>query len=161
MTTPRDVMARLSRSFCLWAIHLYQRHISPHKGFSCAYRVHTGRSSCSALGARAIRRFGVFPGIKMLQNRLHRCGVSHRRYAPPSMRPPSRQRGDCDVGCDLPCDSGCDGPSGKGLSRWCDLADCADACSCDWPQRKNRKKDQDIYIPPKRSVRQPPRDRLR
>jgi putative component of membrane protein insertase Oxa1/YidC/SpoIIIJ protein YidD len=161
MTTPRNVKEPLSRRFFLWAIRLYQRHISPHKGFSCAYRVHTGRSSCSVLGARAVRRFGVFPGLKLLRERLHLCGVSHRRYAPPSMRPPSSQRGDCDVGCDLPCDSSCDGPSGKGLSRLCDFADCSNACSCDWPQRKDRKKDQDTYIPPKRAERQRSRDGLR
>ena len=43
----------------LAAITLYQRFVSPRKGFSCAYRFHTGGPSCSVLGFRAVRRYGV------------------------------------------------------------------------------------------------------
>ena len=44
------------------AIGAYQRYLSPYKGFCCAYRAHTGRASCSALGARVIRRHGLLAG---------------------------------------------------------------------------------------------------
>ena len=39
----------------LLAIRLYQRFISPYKGFSCAYRVHTGLPGCSGLADHALR----------------------------------------------------------------------------------------------------------
>lgn len=153
-----DWLERAARGLALAAIRAYQRHLSPHKGFRCAYRAHTGRAGCSELGLRAIRRHGLAAGIAILRDRLFLCGVAHRRYAPMSRRPPRLQRGDCDLGCDLPCDGGCDGPGGKGLSKACDAADCAsNCCDCDWPKRdpdKNRKRkgreERDVHIPAKR-----------
>jgi putative component of membrane protein insertase Oxa1/YidC/SpoIIIJ protein YidD len=127
----------LLRWLALAGIHGYQRWISPYKGFQCAYRLHTGCASCSALGHRVIRRFGVWNGLPLLRERMARCGAvheAHRRQqadlvAPGAVaaaeaamahrRPPAAQRGDCDLGCgpDLPCDghpgcAGCDGPAG-------------------------------------------------
>jgi putative component of membrane protein insertase Oxa1/YidC/SpoIIIJ protein YidD len=51
------------KTLLLTLIRLYQRHVSPRKGFACAYRVHTGCASCSHLGYRAIRRYGVWQGL--------------------------------------------------------------------------------------------------
>lgn len=124
-----EAMAMLN-GLALAAIAGYQRWISPYKGFRCAYRAHTGRCSCSQLGARAIRRFGTFDGIGVLRERLYRCGVAFRRFgkfAPPTqpapagpseyspahnaVRVPPQQRGDCDIiACvpidAIPCDAG-------------------------------------------------------
>jgi uncharacterized protein len=58
----------------LAAIRGYQQFISPYKGFCCAYRVHTGKASCSAFGYRAISRFGVWNGVGVLKKRLTLCG---------------------------------------------------------------------------------------
>jgi putative component of membrane protein insertase Oxa1/YidC/SpoIIIJ protein YidD len=150
------------RWLALAAIRGYQRWISPYKGFHCAYRVHTGCASCSALGHRVIRRFGVWDGLPLLRERMARCGAVHEAHrqqqvmtaatvAAEPRRLPAAQRGDCDLGCapDLPCDghhgcAGCDGPSGPrgkacgiGLRDVCDLADC---CACDyWPSREKKK----------------------
>jgi putative component of membrane protein insertase Oxa1/YidC/SpoIIIJ protein YidD len=126
------------KALALWAIRLYQRVISPRKGFCCAYRFHTGHPGCSALGYRAIRRFGVVDGIAILRLRLHKCGVAHRRFTTSLAPMLPGQRGfiDCDCGpneCDLPCD-------------------------CDWESKKDSKKkskkkrDQDVVLPPKRSA---------
>lgn len=122
-------MKGLARRLVLAAIDFYKRHLSPRKGFSCAYRVNTGRASCSTLGYRAVRRHGVFKGLGLARERTWRCAGVHRevRAASWGPRPPgslSGQRGDCDPGCDVDpgCDPGCDG--------W-DAADCAsDACQC-------------------------------
>ena len=106
----------------LAAIGVYQRYVSPYKGFCCAYRVHTGRASCSALGARVIRRWGVLRGLAVLKLRLRRCGEVHRRCAS-RPRPLAAQRGSCDL--DLPgVDADC-----------CDAADVCDCCDCDWRRR--------------------------
>lgn len=124
------------RRLLLAAIVAYQRHLSPRKGFRCPYARLTGRCSCSVLGYRAVRRFGVFTGLGLIRVRTRRCGDLHREHLaspPPGLRL-HPQRGVCDAGCDLPgCD--CDLPRpGTLLSRACDLASCCDCGGgCDWP----------------------------
>lgn len=149
------------RWLVLAMIRVYKRYISPYKGFGCAYRIHTGHPSCSTLGYRAIRRYGVWRGWALLRQRTYLCGVAHRRYspAPPglSVSPPSvalsAQRGVCDAGCDLPDVS---------VGTHCDFAnnaisicDCADACDCDWgdSKKKNKEEEQYVHIPPNTRLR--------
>lgn len=160
------------RNLLLALIRFYKRFISPHKGFACAYRVHTGHASCSSLGLRAIRRRGALAGLAILRERTYLCGVVHRRHAA-FVRPRIAQRGDCDPGCDA--NPGCDGPScdGPGCDllagredcrpfRWfsscCDNLTCLDCGSCDWPDKRKRRRDREkyVYIPPK--VTRPGRD---
>lgn len=147
----------------LLAIRFYQRFISPHKGYCCAYRAHTGYASCSALGFRAIRRFGVLRGISILRSRFHLCGVAHRRFSSPKL--PLRQAqfhgqaGFCDAGCDAPCDGDsldcCDGSSTKGSSsgifKNCDFCSGVSVCDgCNFGSSSNSKKaDNDTHIPRK------------
>ena len=60
--------------FACWLIRLYQHHLSPRKGFRCAYRArHPTRASCSQFARRAIERLGVLPGIRLLRRRFQRC----------------------------------------------------------------------------------------
>lgn len=111
----------------LLAIRAYQRWLSPLKGYACAFRVLTGRDSCSAYGYRVIARFGLLRGLVLLRRRLRACARHyHEHQAAPAMRYRAArhqaQAGYCD--CDLPC--ACDA---------IDLLDC-----CDWP-RKNKKHD--------------------
>ena len=127
-------------SAALAAIRGYQRFLSPYKGFSCAYRCHTGCASCSALGYRAIRRHGVWRGIGILRQRFARCSAVYRRYSVPALSASRlRQAGFCDVSCD-------------GL----DL-DCCDVATCDLPRgcgdqrdgrRKKRNEPEYMHIPP-------------
>ncbi|MEW6370144.1 MAG: membrane protein insertion efficiency factor YidD [Pseudomonadota bacterium] len=113
----------------LSAIRGYQRHLSPHKGYCCAYRCATGRGSCSAHGYRVIGRFGLWTGLALLRRRLRLCGETY-----PSrilVRNPVlyHQRGDC-VPCD--CDAAClpDLPcSGKSAARG--AGECLGECGCD------------------------------
>ncbi len=118
----------MTREAALAAIGVYQRYVSPHKGFCCAYRVHTGRASCSVLGARVIRRWGVRRGLAVLKLRLRLCGEIHRRHGPARpVRPLAAQRGECDLGCDLDLE----------LAEGC--CDVTDACGgCDWPSRRSK-----------------------
>ena len=139
------------RILALTAIRAYQRFISPYKGFYCAYKYHTGRRSCSSLGYRAIRRYGVVSGISMLGQRTHLCGVTHRRYQPFLRYKLHTQRGVCDISCDGPDDLPCH------ASDICDAASCLDVGDCDWPNRRKRKAEKYVYIPPKVSRRDEPR----
>lgn len=132
------------KRLALTAIETYRRYISPYKGFGCAYRTHTGHASCSSIGSRAIRRFGVMLGLKVLRRRLYLCGVAHRRFGSGARRAAIRQRGSCDVPCDLPCDG--IGSGSKCFSSAGDLGNC-----CDWPERKRKKqnpKEKHVYLPP-------------
>ncbi len=88
------------KALALAAIRFYQRYLSPHKGFRCAYAAYTSDRSCSALGYRAIRRFGVLDGIVVLDRRLARCGTAARLVRPAPLRALRHQAGfvDCD-GC--------------------------------------------------------------
>lgn len=138
------------RDVLLAAIAAYQRFLSPYKGFRCAYHAHTGRASCSDLGYRVVRRYGVVTGLVLLRRRVYLCGVAYRRYGPACKRPHRAQRGDCDIGCDLPCDGHCDLPGKRSCSFLGDLASCSDCGSCDWPDRKRKDKEQEsqVHIPP-------------
>ncbi|QDF99578.1 hypothetical protein CJ010_00930 [Azoarcus sp. DD4] len=144
------------RALALSAIRAYQRYLSPHKGFCCAYRAHTGRRSCSALGYRAVRRHGVLKGLAILRRRLYLCGVAHRRYSTPHRRPLRQQRGDCDPGCDIPCDCNCDWPGDKSCGKRLGDVSCCDCGSCDWPKRKkkDRQQEKDVHLPPKAAGKQ-------
>ena len=139
------------RFFALFAIRFYQSFLSPLKGFRCSYAVCTGRASCSQLGFRAVRRFGVLHGITITRQRTYLCGVAHRKFFHSRLRPLAHQRGDCDPSCDLPCDSDCDLPAGKSCGKLFDIADCCDCGDCDWGDKKRRnrkaKRERDVHIP--------------
>ena len=147
------------RRFLLAAIRAYQRYLSPYKGFSCAYREHTGHASCSNFGFRAVRKYGVCRGLMILRGRTYLCGVTQRRYMPVRGRPFASQRGECDIGCDFPDMSGCELSGGKSISRMFDFLSCCDCGSCDWPKRKRKgykNAEQYVYIPPKARGRKQP-----
>ena len=102
----------LLATLALRAIRAYQRYLSPHKGFRCAYRCATGRDGCSGYGYRVIGRFGLLAGVALLRRRLRLCGETYRRRRSVAPNPVLYyQRGECDPGCDVgdcPCDCPCD-----------------------------------------------------
>lgn len=126
----------LTTQLALAGIRLYQRYLSPVKGFSCAYRVLTGGDSCSAYGYRAIARHGLLLGTGLLRRRLQACGEQHRQHlarqaAPRRMTARHRaQAGDC--ACDLPCDLS----AADCVSNLCDASDLLECC--DWGSRKKK-----------------------
>lgn len=138
---------KLLQAAALATIRFYQRRISPHKGFRCAYSVHTGRCGCSELGYRAIRRYGLTQGWQVLRSRMELCAEVHQRLSnaklSPLRRPHVRERGDCDCGA-LPCDL--DAPT---FNRGLQLFSCCDVGHCDWGSRKEqRPKQRQKPIPP-------------
>ena len=138
----------MAKLLALAAIRFYQKTISPRKGFSCAYAGHTGRSSCSHLGYRAISRYGVWRGLQVLDARLHKCGAAHRRQNP--LGPLVGQAGfiDCCGDCDFPGD--CRSGGGKLL----DVADTCNSCSsCDWRRRKKKQREQYVVVSPKTRIK--------
>jgi putative component of membrane protein insertase Oxa1/YidC/SpoIIIJ protein YidD len=117
----------------LAAIMFYQKYLSSFKGFSCAYRIQTGRASCSTYGYRVTERYGILRGLKLIKRRLDQCGQKYRQHISENKQRGNlpmyhrRQAGFCDAGCDIgTCDVGdlgscaCDALSGCG-SFPCDL----------------------------------------
>ena len=150
------------KQIALWAIGLYQRHLSPRKGYSCAYRVHVGGTGCSGFGKHAIRKHGVLLGLVLLRRRFAKCAWhAHQTVPTPAFSATTRPRGygplsrqggfvDCDCGgcdvpsCDIPtpsCDAmACEMPdcgAAGGLGNW---IGCLDLCQppCVASQRQNR-----------------------
>jgi uncharacterized protein len=61
-------------SLAVELIGLYQRWVSPVKGFSCALRTfRRRRQSCSQFGRRVIERFGLLPGVRLIRRRFDKC----------------------------------------------------------------------------------------
>jgi putative component of membrane protein insertase Oxa1/YidC/SpoIIIJ protein YidD len=118
----------------LRAIRLYQRHLSPRKGYCCALHAAGGGRSCSAYGYRAIARGGLVQGLALLRRRLHKCArvYAMRTVSGPSLRLRPRlaqQRGFCDAGCDV---GDCSGGGSDAL-------ECvSEACDCDWPRGRRK-----------------------
>ena len=112
------------RTAALYAIRMYQKYVSPHKGFSCAYRTHAEGLSCSAYGYKAIARNGTWVGLRLLQRRMDLCAWHHHQHRSPSgvLGGYARyQRGFSDLGRDDCCS-----PSGV-------ITDCgiAENCGCE------------------------------
>jgi putative component of membrane protein insertase Oxa1/YidC/SpoIIIJ protein YidD len=61
----------------LQMIRGYQKHLSPHKGFSCAYhRLYMG-GSCSEYFQTTVRIYGLKKAIPLFQRRLQECKLAH------------------------------------------------------------------------------------
>lgn len=89
-------LARPSRSLVAAVITGYQRHLSPRKGFCCAYRYHTGGMSCSEYARRMVLRRGVLSLWTALPRQFARCKKAHQSgvetLAPMRKRRPVRPR---------------------------------------------------------------------
>ena len=62
-------------------IGLYQRWLSPLKGFCCAYRQERKRCSCSEFGRRAVLRVGVMKFFPLMKQRFARCAAAAKSIA--------------------------------------------------------------------------------
>ncbi|SDL66456.1 membrane protein insertion efficiency factor YidD [Tessaracoccus oleiagri] len=75
-------------------IRAYQRHLSPHKGFTCAHLVAHGGRSCSAAVRAIVAERGVVRGIPDVLARFLACGRAAASLGPGG----TRVRGVCCCG---------------------------------------------------------------
>lgn len=61
------------------AIRLYQRHISPIKGFRCAYGSEQGLKTCSAFGRHVFERYEASVAMSLLRRRFAACRQAYAR----------------------------------------------------------------------------------
>lgn len=113
------------KKILLFAITLYQKYLSPYKGYSCAYRIYHKNNGvkctgCSGYGYKVIQRFGVITGLALLNRRLFDCHYLAEINKQKKQMYYSKQSGfvDCDLDCG-DCDFNCKSN------------DCGD-CGCDF-----------------------------
>lgn len=54
-------------------IRLYQKYVSPYKGYRCAHRLLHRGMSCSEFGEHVLQRRGLWEFWPLLQRRFRRC----------------------------------------------------------------------------------------
>lgn len=72
-------MSHLLSRLAVRAIVFYRRHLSPLKGYRCAYGTLTGVNTCSSQGLRIFRRAGFWAGLRLLRRQFDACTLSAAR----------------------------------------------------------------------------------
>jgi uncharacterized protein len=125
------------RAWVIFLIGLYQRYLSPYKGFRCAHAAWHGGPSCSAAVKNLVREHGVFAAWPRIRLRFSECRAAYdslsaqpdrKRKPENDGRKPRRRRenescwdgaidgvGEC--ACDAIGDKACEGAS-------CDVGHC-------------------------------------
>jgi len=120
------------------AINGYQRHLSPRKGFRCAYRVLHGTESCSQYAKRVIGERGLWAGFFAVRLRFAECHAAAavlRAEATDENNAPPRRRFFGNSWRDSVCDGFSDVTCCFGLEACGDLIGpgCEGACGgCSW-----------------------------
>lgn len=104
-------------------IHLYQRFLSPHKGFKCAHHALHKSGSCSDAVIDIIQDQGLWQGRADIRQRFKSCRAAHHTLR---NKRPIIPHGD--LSCDLPCDFSFDGCGNFGLDGGLDSSS---SCACD------------------------------
>ncbi|XHX77784.1 MAG: membrane protein insertion efficiency factor YidD [Stenomitos frigidus ULC029] len=73
-----NLLDRLTRRTASTFIHLYQKQLSPYKGFSCAYRVLHRSESCSQYTKRVILEMGIGQALPLVQQRFRACKAANQ-----------------------------------------------------------------------------------
>ncbi len=108
------------RFIAVFLIVLYQRYISPYKGFRCAHALRNAGPSCSAAVRDIVERDGLWRGWPQIRRRFAECRAAARELQEEReerKRRRRRQAEDCDW-----CDVGC---------LPLDVAECADCSAVD------------------------------
>lgn len=67
----------VSRSIAITMISFYQHHISPRKGYCCAYRVVHGGDSCSQYVKNVLADKSLFESTLLARRRFRDCTIAH------------------------------------------------------------------------------------
>ncbi|RDH45638.1 membrane protein insertion efficiency factor YidD [Zooshikella ganghwensis] len=67
------------KSFLVLLIEIYQKYISPYKGYRCAHGVFYKGDSCSCAVRKVIQRRGLIRGYSDIRNQFARCSYAYER----------------------------------------------------------------------------------
>jgi len=62
----------------IYLINLYQKYLSPHKGYCCAYKVYHNDISCSEFTKNSIKNLGLFQATSSIKQRFQDCKISEK-----------------------------------------------------------------------------------
>jgi len=116
------------KTIAIWGINLYQKYLSPYKGYRCAYGVYHQNGTCSSIIKSHIQEHGLIKAYPMIRGQFDACKVA---YAALQARSEEEQNESCwksakdeakeqavEEGAGCACDS-------------CSGVDCGESCSCD------------------------------
>jgi putative component of membrane protein insertase Oxa1/YidC/SpoIIIJ protein YidD len=91
----RPFRLNVADRFALAMIAFYQRRLSPHKGFRCAFHARRGGRSCSEYGKRIILESGLVAGVTLIVQRLEECSAAARelRFSAPQTAESNGEKG--------------------------------------------------------------------
>lgn len=127
------IFSAMIKSFLIYGIKIYQKYISPYKGFKCAHKAHAYGMSCSSYGLFVLNNHSLKESLFKINERLQACKEIYILFKQPShstLGKLKNQQGaidcvDVDV-CD--CDIGSNSGKGKGCSFCIDVGSVGD-CS--------------------------------
>ncbi len=64
---------RFAAKIAILAVRFYQRHVSKHKGFSCAYNALNGEGSCSTIAVRVLSENTLSEAIPLIKHQFAEC----------------------------------------------------------------------------------------
>ena len=59
--------------FVIQGIVVYQKYISPHKGYCCAYKYYTNKDSCSEFAKKSFMKYEFFKAFILFIKHLKKC----------------------------------------------------------------------------------------
>lgn len=77
-TYQQEQPLRLTTTWAVRLIQIYQRYISPYKGFRCAHSVAYGSPSCSAAVKQIVLQHGLVAGWPAIRRRFQACRQAAR-----------------------------------------------------------------------------------
>lgn len=97
------------RKSIVFGIKLYQKFISPKKGYRCAHSVVHGGTGCSGAVIKIIQETSIFSWRGLINKRFADCKEAHIKYQEDKKDKKNKCKPDFEDGCDLldGCDS-CD-----------------------------------------------------
>ena len=63
----------------IYIINFYQKYLSPHKGYCCAYKVYHDDISCSEYTKNSIQNLGFLQAILSVKQRFRDCKISEKK----------------------------------------------------------------------------------
>ena len=61
------------KHIALWIIAIYQKYISPKKGYSCAHRILNNGQSCSSYCSENLKKHGFVSTVVVMPSRFRQC----------------------------------------------------------------------------------------
>lgn len=115
------------RSFSIFCIRLYQKYLSPRKGYRCAHSVLHGDTGCSGAVIQIIQENSIMEWRKLIRTRFDNCRLAHEELKEKK----KDKNGKCSR-CKNKLKSGCGDGADCGLDFLdCDgCGDCGDIGSC-------------------------------